>query len=434
LKYSTRSLKKYIFIILCLIIASIYILAFSPAVSRTIFTYPNGSKYSIQKDSASSSEILILNLSEPFKPEISDYILINLNAANKKNVQYPFASIALNIEEQKLLNESLPKVPGSSNEQAIYVIQERFKIYTDGFNHTYFLPVGENKYWTQHFIFAEETPKNQVDKLVLEIPKIDGIDININKIEIKKRHFFAFDSYINFLLKSNFNIISINRYITPVYIFIIIALIIFLFFQILFNPKKFTNRPVRNAAGSKETLYTGLKVEAAGKKINTKSSPHKILITVIICIPFLFCFYFINNYIFTLKSFWDSYKKNITSFQLSQTYSGFYNFRSFIFWVDMQIPEGQNIIVLLKGEPVYIMSEMAYNLYPRDLKFLDVDSKSDEQLIREIDNINLGKNLNNKNRYNYIVVLSKENTPPHSITAELIAKYRETGGYIYKLE
>jgi len=381
------------------------------------------------------SQILIFNLSEPFKPEISDYILINLNAANKKNVQYPFASIALNIEEQKLSNDSLPEVmESSSNKQPVYFIQERFKIYIDGFNHTYYIPVGENKYWTQHFTFEIETLKSQTDKLVIEVPKIDGIEININKIEIKKKYFFAPDSHINFFLKNNFNISSISRYITPVYIFIILVLIIFLFFQILFNLPKFTNRTIGNARGLKEIPCTRLKMEAIDNKINIKARPLQFLIIIMIFIPFSFCFYFINNYTVTLKSFWESYKKNITGFQLSQTYSGFYNFRSFIFWVDKQIPEGQDIIVLLKGEPVYIMSEMAYKLYPRDLKFLNIDYKSEEELLREIENINLDKNLNNKTRYNYIVVLSKEIIPPSSLKVELVSRYREAGGYIYKLE
>lgn len=127
----------------------------------------------------------------------------------------------------------------------------------------------------------------------------------------------------------------------------------------------------------------------------------------------------------------DSYRQYILKGELDKTYEGFYNFKRFISWIGQKVPEGENIIVLLRGEPVYIMSEMAYNLYPKDIKYIDVSKKNDQQILSEIKEINqAGKN--SKFNYKYIVILSNEDIPQVA-DLELIDKYRENGGFLYKL-
>jgi hypothetical protein len=201
------------------------------------------------------------------------------------------------------------------------------------------------------------------------------------------------------------NIEQINRFLTPAYIFLTFSLILF-FIYIL--------------------LYRG-----AALKERQKIPPAKILIFISTAILLAFSFYFIALNSFTVKSYVDSYKQIVLKGELDKTYEGFYNFRRFTSWIGQKVPEGENIIVLLRGEPVYIMSEIAYNLYPKDIKYVDVSKKNDQQILSEIKEINqVGKN--NKFNYKYIVIISKEDIP-QTVDWELIDKYKENGGFLYKL-
>jgi hypothetical protein len=75
---------------------------------------------------------------------------------------------------------------------------------------------------------------------------------------------------------------------------------------------------------------------------------------------------------------------------------------------------------------------MAYNLYPKDIKYIDVSKKNDQQILDEIKEINqTGKN--SKFNYKYIVILSNEDLP-QTAGLELIDKYRENGGFLYRLK
>ena len=113
---------------------------------------------------------------------------------------------------------------------------------------------------------------------------------------------------------------------------------------------------------------------------------------------------------------------------LDKTYLGFYDFEKFIMWVDGTIPEGMDIIVYVRGEPVYIMSEMAYNLYPRDIKFINISGKTYDEINAEIESISEG----HEDAYNYLIALSEDDA--HSaFRFELLARYRTTGGFIYRV-
>jgi len=429
--------KNWIFIFICVAITIFYILTCFPLISKTIFiykpncNYPSNSQIYIQKidkynENIENSEIQILKLylNQSLNPQISDYLLVSITAKNLKDVQIPTTSIAVNLSEEttgsysnleendkssnKLDNQN------SLNKKLVYTIQERSKIFIDGINHTYYIPVGENKYWTYDWSHEGLTNKTSIDNIVIEIPEIDGVLIDINKIELKKRNFLALDSYINYSFKKYLNITYINRYFTPAYIFLILCLLMFLI-----------NKLININFIKKFSLKTCNK-----KTIVKKITLFPLLISVLsILILTLFTFYFINNNLFIIKSYWDSYRKYILSCNLNNTYHGFYDFEKFIYWIDKKIPEGENLIVLVRGEPIYIIAEMVYTLYPRDLKFLNTSNRSSEQLINNIEKINLGS----KNKYNYIVILSQEDTF-QSIELTFIDKYRQTGGYIFKLE
>jgi len=452
-------LKNWTFIFICIAITIFYILTCFPVTSKTIFIYtPNfnyssNSQPSIQKIDRfkenigdSEIEILKLYLNQPVNPQISDYLFVSMTAENLKGVQVPTTSIAVNLSEETIdlpfnpeENDKSSNETGNQNylyKKSAYTIQERSKIFIDGINHTYYIPVGENKYWTYDWSSEGLIKKTSIDNLVIEMPEIDGILIDINKIELKKRNFLALDSYINYFFKNYFNITYINRYITPTYVFLILCLLMLTINKLIsinvikklqiktYNKRAIVKKMFNNSNTiSSSNSYS--RYSFTSKKIAL--FPKLILILSILILT-LFSFYFINNNLFIIKSYWDSYKKYILSGNLDKTYYGFYNFEKFIYWIDKKIPEGENLIVLLRGEPVYIMAEMVYNLYPRDLKFLNVSNKNSKQIISDIEKIN----LDSKNKYKYIVILSKEDILQFP-ELTFVDKYRQTGGYIFKL-
>jgi hypothetical protein len=117
--------------------------------------------------------------------------------------------------------------------------------------------------------------------------------------------------------------------------------------------------------------------------------------------------------------------------------------------------------VLVKGEPIYIMAQMAYGLYPRDIKFIDISSMSADEIANKIKGLNFaespGKNggdsanieadknnaeTNNAGltdsdgaqTYEYIVVLSETDREfLESVKVRLEYSYRENAGFLYKL-
>jgi hypothetical protein len=155
----------------------------------------------------------------------------------------------------------------------------------------------------------------------------------------------------------------------------------------------------------------------------------KAVFIFIISILLLFSVNFVYTEIITVKSYWGSYKKHIMAGSLDETYFGFYDFEKFIIWADDTIPEGMDIIVFLRGEPVYIMSEMAYNLYPRDIKFINISGRTFEEINSEIESINKSY----KDIYEYLIVLSEDDASS-AFRFELLARYRTTGGFIYKIK
>jgi hypothetical protein len=258
---------------------------------------------------------------------------------------------------------------------------------------------------------------NVISSISIEPPEIEGIEIKISEARLIRRLILPLDSYINYWAKKFMNIVQINRFATPAYIFLTFSLILFFIYILLYR-----------AAAAKERSSISGKNET--HKYKDAFTTAKIMIFISTAILLVFSFYFISLNYFTIKSYVDSYRQYILKGEFDKTYEGFYNFRRFISWIGQKVPEGENIIVLLRGEPVYIMSEIAYNLYPKDIKYIDVSTKNDQQILSDIRKINqAGKN--NNLSYKYIVIISKEDIP-QTADLELIDKYKENGGFLYK--
>ena len=144
---------------------------------------------------------------------------------------------------------------------------------------------------------------------------------------------------------------------------------------------------------------------------------------------FVFSIYFFKNEIITVKSYYDSYKKNIRQTDLKNTYLGFYDFEKFISWAAKKIPANENLIVLIRGEQIYIESELAYNLYPRDIKFINISQSTTEKIAEEISMINSEASSQNKN-YKYLIALSDEDIKDDKIL-KLQYSYRTDAGLIF---
>ena len=87
------------------------------------------------------------------------------------------------------------------------------------------------------------------------------------------------------------------------------------------------------------------------------------------------------------------------------------------------------------------MAEMAYNLYPRDIMFLNIIGMSNVEVLNKIENITIethtGKSGSEKSavkikNYGYIIFLSASDII-YSEKLQFMANYRKTGGYIYML-
>ena len=437
----------------------IYLLACFPLLNNTVFSWGDN-KDSLKNDSQISDNkdnILTFDFKNPVNPEISDYILVSITAKNSGLAEYPYGSIAVNLSEEKtdiLNSDSLDndakdlsqntKADSNTeidniNSTEIYRIQERASIFVDGIRHTYYIPVGENKYYRYKWSIDGPSLKGQISSLEIEIPKIDGVDIQINSIALNKRLIFAADSHINYFFKSYFQLSHIDRYLTPAYIFLILFIAVFFLFRFL----------LKRTSGNNE-----------GTKANNLK-PGAVAALVPLLLLILFSFYFINNYVFTVKGYWDSYKQYIISGRLDETYYGFSDFKKFVAWVGEKVPQDQNVIVLVKGEPIYIMAQMAYGLYPRDIKFIDISKMSAGETADKIKSINFGEiagedsikdviteadkisvennnaGLNNNygtRDYEYVVILSETDKKLlGSVKVRLEYSYRENAGFLYKL-
>ena len=79
---------------------------------------------------------------------------------------------------------------------------------------------------------------------------------------------------------------------------------------------------------------------------------------VMILLLSAFSIYFTGKNIFITRAYFDSYKNYITTGNLKETYRGFNDIEDYILWLDKKIPAKNDLIVALRGDPLYIKAEM----------------------------------------------------------------------------
>lgn len=349
------------------------------------------------------SSLVISNPSDKesglFSPEIGDYVVLTILARNISSVDFPKGTVDMRWKYAY----------SSSNDYSASDV-EKFQIFVDGLIHDYHINIGENPKWD---------PSGKISEIKIELPAVEGVNIDIEKISFRKRAAAPVDSYINRFFRNNFNIREINRFFIPAYL----GFIMLCFF-----------------------IYS---LKLVSKKVITGKMAFSFAAIILV----VFSFYYMKNEVFTVKSFFDSYRKNISEGDFKNTYLGFYDFEKFIAWLDENTPENENLIVLVRGEQIYIMSEMAYNLYPKDIKFINISGKSLGDIETDID-IAV---RDSEREYSYLVSLSGEdfiNRDLSTINANdpgsegtdaeekikilqkkyvLEKNYRETGGFLYRI-
>lgn len=364
-----RSGAKAVFIILTGFFAAVFILLCTPLVS-------SGIDIALENE----SDFYTLDISGSPVPSMGHYLIIAVTASNTGSVDYPSGTAAI-------------KWTASSGAADTY--QQRFKLYIDGASHNYYIPLGANKGWV---------PASGFDNMVLELPPVEGTNIGISSVVLRKRIFFPLDIYLGRKLPGTVGTGSVNNFLIPSYILLFLFLVLCLIYYLLFR-------------------------SFPGKKTNPGKIVKRAVFIFILSILMFFSTLYIYAGVFTIKSYWKAYGDNVMSGELEGTYQGFYDFEKFIMWADTVIPQGKDIIVFVRGEPVYIMSEMAYNLYPRDIKFINISGKILDKINAEIESINEAS----EDAYKYLIALSEDDAYFAS-RFELLARYRTTGGFIYEIE
>ena len=259
-----------IFIVACLLLIILFILFSTPFLNRTLVSYD----WSLKSDK-------IFDLEDPITSGIQDYFVINIAATNTESVQYPSISAEINWKSASI--ESFKAVQG-----------QKFKIFVDGISHNYYIPLGENKYWTTAQSGSDAPPI--VNAILLELPQIEGIDFSVYEVELKRRIFFPLDVYLNLQIKEVLEIqpsFLINRFLMPAYIMLILTIIMAGLFQLIFKN------------------YLGPGSTSKVQRDRNTATPAKLIIIASVSILFFFSFYFLSIQVFTIKSYWNSYKKYI---------------------------------------------------------------------------------------------------------------------------
>lgn len=298
-----------------------------------------------------------------------DFLLVRVKAQNPDSADYPHASILVRSAG-----------PGDTARQY------RIRINIDGYDHLYYVPLALG---------------GADGDIILDLPDPEGIDISIGSLALKKRIFFPMDIFLEEKLAGDYHIFrSIDHFLIPVYAFLALSIITAAAYCILFvRPEK-------------------------------KRCCRKAVFIVLLSIMLLFTALSVRNEFFAIKSYWRSYGDDLLSGNIEDTYTGIYDFERFIAWADDVLPEDRGVIVFVKGEPVYIMSEMAFNMYPRDLKFLDISGKDREDIKKDLDDLAGARNQ----RYSYLIVLSGDDSGLVDPGFSIIARYNTGAGFIYALE
>lgn len=242
---------------------------------------------------------------------------------------------------------------------------------------------------------------------MIELPRLQGVEIKMVSNDLKKRVFFPADIYFSNLISiSEVPVYSpINSLMIPAYVFLLFSIVL---------------------AGIYYLLFRRFPGKAGNQAVKIKRSVFMLLIILLL----FFSGTYIYREVLAVRSHWNAYGDDLVSGNIEETYMGIYDFERFIDWAGDVIPEGRGgVILFIKGEPVYIMSEMAYNLYPRDIRFIDISGKTHSEITGEIESIRIASQL----AYDHLIILSEDDAWLAS-GYELVARYRSTGGFIYSLK
>jgi len=317
-------------------------------------------------------------------PEAAHYMLITVKAENTTGGNFPVGTCAVRW------------YAGPHEEGAAF--QELFRFYIDGSSHRYHVPLGLDQGWSG---------SATLDRIILEFPRFENVEIEAEDAALKRRLFFPLDIYIARLI-SNLSPgtgTAFNRFMIPSYLLLLACLILAGIYYLLFR------------------AYPG-------RKADRKRIARTAVFVCMLAIMLFFSATYIYREILAVKSHWASYGDDIISGDLEETYLGIYDLERFISWTAGIVPDDQGIILIVKGEPVYIMSEMAFNLYPRDIRFVDISGRTYDEINGHIQDISGDPAMGQD--HDHLIILSEDDTWLASAYT-LMARYRTTGGYIYKL-
>jgi len=156
-------------------------------------------------------------------PKLSHYLIVEISARNTSSVDYPAGTAAI---KWNLVDDETATAD-----------QQKFKIYIDGMSHNYYVPVRENKYWTE---------TGNIHNLVLEIPQIEGVEIEVGQISLKDRIAYPADIYISRKIQdlSGGTARTIDPFLVPAYILLFLFLILSAVYFFLFR-SHYSNRVER---------------------------------------------------------------------------------------------------------------------------------------------------------------------------------------------
>jgi hypothetical protein len=250
-------------------------------------------------------------------------------------------------------------------------------------SHKYRYELGQERSWRQ----------GPVSYLMLRTEAPAGVDITITEVSLRRRMLPALDTRLNTWVSNLFNLRRIDPIFIPSYL-----LGTFLI-----------------ASG---LLYIRLFIR--------RSRPYKVFATIALIallaslIPF-----FVTRQVKEVRSHYRMQAETIRTKGLKHTYDGFLDYRVFLRWVAQNIPEEADIIFLVRGEPVYIMSEALYSLYPRKIEFVNIS----EGYLRASESIKGHKD------HKYMIALSSEDfMRVRSIKGlHIIDRFRPYSGFIIEL-
>jgi hypothetical protein len=308
-------------------------------------------------------------LREPLKTSVYDFFDIKVSLKNTGGV--PVQTSAASINWDASLGDASRNV-------------ETFTLYIDESAHRYRVPIGQNKRWVQE----------SVRSFSVEIKDIEGIQVHIEEVSLKRRLPPAIDVHLNIWAADLLGTRSIAPFAVPAYVLLLYGMIAGSLYYKRFKPAAFGFR----------TFASFL-----------------VLITL-----FSFSIYFLRKQFMAVKSHSISAKESVKDHGIQNTYFGFLDFRKFLGWIGENIETEQDILFLVRGTPVYIMSEAAYGLYPRKLEFINI-SRSTAEIFEDIERFK---------EYRYIIAMTSEDVMRirNVEGIEIIARYREDAGFVIRIE